>query len=118
MATIMRHGDYIAEVEYDPEIDKFYGCVINLSGPVTFYGQTVAELKRELAASIKVYLDVCRERGIEPEKPYSGRFNIRLGPDLHRELAAAAARAGKSLNTWAIEHLARAANSSESAATT
>lgn len=109
MATIMKHGDYLAEIEFDPGIDLFFGCVINLCGPVTFYGKSVEELRKEFAKSIKVYLDVCRERGLEPEKPYAGRFDIRMSPELHRELAAAAARAGKSLNAWVIEHLQDAA---------
>ena len=104
MAT-MKYDDYIATIEFDPEIDMFIGCVINLSGPVTFYGKSTTELKREFKKSIQVYLDVCKERGIQPEKPYSGRFNIRMTPQQHRYFAQLAAAKGKSLNTWALETL-------------
>lgn len=41
MATIMRQGEYVAAVEYDPDIDLFFGNVINLSSPLTFYGRSL-----------------------------------------------------------------------------
>ncbi|MGQ0594605.1 MAG: toxin-antitoxin system HicB family antitoxin, partial [Gammaproteobacteria bacterium] len=56
-----------------------------------------------------VYLLGCRARGVVPEPPAAGRFNCRVSPVLPRARAAAAARAGKSLNAWAIEHLQDAA---------
>jgi predicted HicB family RNase H-like nuclease len=57
------------------------------------------------------YLNFCAERGEEPEKPFSGKFNVRLDPELHREAYVAAKSSGLSLNTWivkAIEHEAHA----------
>ena len=104
----MKYGDYVATIEYDSDIDLFIGCVINLGGPVTFYGKSSAELKREFRKSIQVYLDVCKERGIKSEKPYSGRFNIRMTPQQHRYFAQLAATKGKSLNSWARETLKHA----------
>ena len=78
---------------------------MNLSDPITFYGRSIEELKNEFKKSIQVYLDVCKERGIKPEKPYSGRFNIRMTPQQHRRLAQIASSEGKSLNAWALEAL-------------
>jgi len=116
MATTMKFEDYLATIEFDPEIEMFYGSVVNLSSPVTFYGKSVEELREEFAQSIKVYLEVCEERGIEPEKPFSGRFNIRMTPACHRALAQAAARHGKSLNAFAMEVLEGAIDEAEVAA--
>ncbi len=110
MATIMRHGDYIANIEYDPDIDLFCGSVINLSSPITFYGKSTEELKCEFAKSVQTYLDVCKERNIQPEKPFSGRFNIRMTPEQHRRYTYQAAAEGKSLNVWAIDALERASH--------
>ncbi len=103
MATTLKHGDYIATVEYDPDLDSFFGRVANIRDVVTFYGRSVDELRREFAASIEIYLDFCRERGVEPSKPFSGVLNLRLGPERHGRAAAAAALTGKSLNAWLIE---------------
>ncbi|NOX60516.1 MAG: type II toxin-antitoxin system HicB family antitoxin [Chloroflexi bacterium] len=66
----MKFGNYIASVEYDAEIDMFFGRVVNLSSPITFYGRSVDELKTAFEQSLATYLEVCRERGLEPEKPH------------------------------------------------
>lgn len=108
MATIMHHGQYIAAIEYDPDIDLFFGSVINLSSPITFYGKSTEDLKREFEKSIQTYQDVCKERNLQPEKPFSGRFNIRMTPDQHRRYTYRAAAEGKSLNSWAVEALEQA----------
>lgn len=105
MAT-MEYKGFMAAIEYDEELDGFMGTVLNVSSPITFYGQNPEELHREFTNSVETWLDVCRERGIEPEKPYSGRMTIRLAPELHKSLALTAARSGKSLNTWVVDSLA------------
>ena len=105
--TTMRFGQYIAKIEYDPDVDHFCGRVVNLSSPVTFQGRTPAELRREFNASIKTYMDICRERGIEPEKPYSGKFNVRISPETHRKAALAASLRGTSLNTFVDEAISK-----------
>jgi predicted HicB family RNase H-like nuclease len=56
-----------------------------------------------------VFLEVCREKGIEPRRHYSGKFNIRIPPELHERLAILAQAEGKSLNTLAQEALQRVA---------
>ncbi|MCP4624235.1 MAG: type II toxin-antitoxin system HicB family antitoxin [bacterium] len=109
MGTIMRYDKYIANIEFDSEIEMFFGSISNLSSPITFYGKSTTELKKEFKKSIESYLKVCREKNIEPEKPFSGRFNIRLTPEKHSQLAQAAVAAGKSLNQWALDALDEAA---------
>lgn len=49
---------------------------------------------------------MCEEDGVEPRKWYSGRFNLRISPELHASAAAAAAAEGKSLNQWIAGALA------------
>ena len=107
--TLMRHGDYVARVTYDEEIDSFFGEVINTSDAITFYGRSVEDLKREMANSIEVHLEACRAKGVEPSRPYSGKFNVRLLPAEHARIAGAAAASGKSMNAWIAEFLAAAA---------
>lgn len=107
--SIMHHGDYIARIDYDEEREVFHGRIVNLRDVVNFYGHTPEELKREFANSLNTYLELCRERGIEPAKPFSGRFNIRMSPELHRRLAEAAEQHGQSLNSWARQTLDEAA---------
>ena len=82
--------------------------LVNIRDVVNFYGASVTELQEEFRNSMAAYLDVCREEGIEPDKPFSGRFNLRLPPELHRAIADASALEGKSLNGWVMDVLAEA----------
>ena len=50
-------------------------------------------------------LEVCNEKGIEPRKHFSGKFNLRIPPELHEKLAIAAQAEGKSINMLAQEAL-------------
>lgn len=107
MAT-MEYNGYIAAIEYDGDTDSFFGNVINLSSPVTFLGKTTEALHNEFKISIDTYLDLCKEHGLTPEKPYSGRMTVRIPPSMHKEVATAAAIAGKSINSWVVDSLKRA----------
>ena len=94
-----------AKIEYDSEIDMFRGETLGLNGGADFYGQTPDELRLEFKNSLKVFLDVCQEKGIDPYKEYSGKFNLRIPTDLHAEIASKASAEGKSLNQWVVEAL-------------
>ena len=69
----------------------------------------VETLKKEFQISIDEYLAVCEEHGITPQPPFSGKLNLRLGPDLHARVAALAARSGMSINSWIKDALERQA---------
>jgi len=111
---MMEYKGYTATVEYDDDADVFHGQVLNLRDVITFQGTSVAELKNEFANSVEDYLEFCRLRGEEPEKALSGRFLVRVDPDLHRMLAAAASRQGISLNAWVSKALQRSVQPDQS----
>ena len=67
---------------------------------VTFEAADVEGLKREFRISIDDYLAWCEEDGVEPRRPFSGNLNLRLGSDLHRQVAVEAAVNGMSINEW------------------
>jgi len=96
---------YRAVIQYDPEIEMFRGEFIGLNGGADFYAKDIEGLRREGEISLKVFLDMCREDGVEPRKEYSGKFNLRVPPLLHAEIVAKAAASGKSLNQWITETL-------------
>lgn len=95
----MNYKGYIGKVEYDEDAHIFSGEVINTRTVITFQGTSVDELEREFKNSIDDYLEWCKEDNIEPEKPYSGKFNVRLTPELHQKVATKAKILGISLNT-------------------
>lgn len=103
--NMMTLDGYNAKIEYDSDLDMFRGDILGLSGGADFYGKNPKELRTEFKKSLDVFLQVCREKGIEPRKNYSGKFNLRIPPDLHEKLAIVAQAEGKSINTLAQEAL-------------
>jgi len=107
--NIMQVNGYKARIEYDAELDQFRGEILGINGSADFYGNTPAALRREFKKSLQVFLDVCEEKGISPSKEYSGKFNLRISPQLHSTIATIAAGQKKSINEWVSETLKKSA---------
>jgi len=105
---MMEYKGYFAKVEFDDDDNIFHGEVINLRDVITFEGETVKELKQAFQDSVDDYLDFCAERGEEAEKPYSGKFVVRVEPELHKNITIEARKKGMSLNVWVKKALSRA----------
>lgn len=101
----MKVNDYKAKIEYDPELDQFRGEILGLNGSADFYGKNPAELRKEFKNSLRVFLEVCKEKKINPTKQYSGKFNLRIPARLHSEIAARASAEDKSINQLVSEIL-------------
>lgn len=102
---MMEYKGYVAEIEFDDSVGRLHGRVVN-SGPypiASFEATDVVGLRAEFHRSIDEYLLSCKEDGVEPRRPFSGRLNVRLGQELHHRVARAAAESGVSLNRW-IQH--------------
>ena len=53
-----------------------------------------------------VFLKGSKEKGVEPRRHYSGKFNLRIPPERRERLAIAAQAEGKNLTMLAQEALA------------
>jgi predicted HicB family RNase H-like nuclease len=105
--NLMTVDGYSAKIEYDSDTDLFRGEILGLNGGADFYGANPDELRQEFKKSLDVFMEVCKEKGIEPRKQFSGKFNLRIPPELHERLAIEAQAQGKSLNSLAQETLER-----------
>lgn len=103
--SVMTVDDFQAKIEYAPELDLFRGEILGLNGGADFYGKNPKQLRAEFKKSLEVFLAVCREQGIEPRRRFSGKFNLRIPPELHERLAIVAQVEGKSINALAQEAL-------------
>ena len=110
MMNLMKIDNINAVIKYDPEIEMFRGEFIELNGGADFYAKDIESLKKEGAISLKVFLDACKKRNIEPKKRYSGKFNVRVPSNLHADITSAAMAEGKSLNQWIVDTLEHAAH--------
>jgi predicted HicB family RNase H-like nuclease len=105
----MTYKGYTARIEYDERDNLFAGRILGIHTIISFHGETVAELRAEFELAIKDYLADCKQQGIHPEKPASGKLMLRVPPEIHGRAIVAAQAAGKSLNQWATEVLQHAA---------
>lgn len=106
----MEYKGYTGIVEFDDDAGVFTGEVVGIRDVVTFRGTTVGELRESFKKSIDFYLALCEEQGEPPDHPFSGKFMVRVNPELHRAIATRAKKAGKSLNAWITESLTKTAN--------
>ncbi len=104
---MMEYRRYTATVEFDESVGRLHGRVVNSGAyPIaTFEATDVDGIRRGFHRSVDEYLESCKEDGIEPRKPFSGKLHVRLGPDLHQRVARSAAESGLSLNRWIMQVL-------------
>ncbi|HGG60000.1 MAG TPA: type II toxin-antitoxin system HicB family antitoxin [Gammaproteobacteria bacterium] len=97
----MSYKGYLGTVEYSPEDHCLYGKLAYIRDLVNYEATNVEDLEREFRNAVDEYLEDCKKLSKEPDKPFKGSFNIRIGPDLHR--AAVIASGGNSLNAFVCE---------------
>jgi len=102
---IIEYKGYSGKVVFDDEAGIFHGSVIDLRDVITFQGTCVEDLRQAVADSVDDYLEFCAELGREPEKPFSGKFVVRIEPALHREITIKAKAENVSLNQWVSSRL-------------
>jgi predicted HicB family RNase H-like nuclease len=102
---MMEYRGYVGKVEIDNEAGILHGDVINIRDVITFEGTSVDGIQQAFRESVDDYLDLCTQRGESPEKPFSGKFVVRVPAELHRQAYIQAKLADKSLNGWVTDVL-------------
>jgi predicted HicB family RNase H-like nuclease len=102
---VLEYKGYRGQVEFDDEAGLLHGEVLGVRDVVTFEGKSVEELEEAFRDSIDDYLEFCSEIGKNPDKPFSGNFQLRISPELHRDAWLQSQREGKSLNQWVADRL-------------
>ena len=97
---MLEYKGYVAKIDFDNELDCFVGEVTNIRDVITFQGNTAKELKEELKNSVNCYMDFCKKKNKDPDRPFSGQFMVRISPEIHREIYSAAKNNGLSVNKW------------------
>ncbi len=97
---LLTYRGYHASAEYYPDDKIIFGEVLDLDDTVIFEVRDAAEVEAAFHAAVDDYLAHCERIGKPPDKPYSGRFNLRLPPHLHRAATMAAKAGEESLNAF------------------
>ncbi|MBO6096839.1 MAG: type II toxin-antitoxin system HicB family antitoxin [Bacteroidales bacterium] len=104
----LKYKGYIGSVAYSEPDKVFYGKLEGIDDLVNYEGESVQELTSAFHEAVEDYLIFCEEHNCKPEKSYSGAFNVRVAPSLHRDIANLAAEAGISINAFVKRALAEA----------
>ena len=102
----MTYKGYVSTIEYSGEDNCLFGLIAGIRDIISYEGESVAEIRTAFEEAVDDYLEHCAATGKEPNKPYSGKFVLRLDPVVHARLAVKAQASGKSLNQYAAEVLA------------
>jgi predicted HicB family RNase H-like nuclease len=103
MSKPMTYKGYSAHIEYSDEDGCFVGRVAGIRDIITFHGESVQDIKHAFEEAVDFYLESCSARGEVPNKPFTGRFVVRVSPELHNAIAEAAKKNHKSINAWVAE---------------
>ena len=102
---------YTYRVTWSAEDQEYVGLCAEFPGLSWLAADHEEALRgiRQLVAEVIADMQANQENIPEPvaARNYSGRFMVRIPPELHRELALEAAEAGISLNRLASDKLSR-----------
>lgn len=100
MSDIFRYKDFIGSIETSTEDMCLHGKLLFINDTVTYEAKDLAELKKEFENAVDDYLTTCKKLKREPQKPYKGSLNVRIGEELHKKAALQALLLGISINEF------------------
>ncbi len=95
---VLEYKGYFAKIRYSVEDKVLFGKIEGIKDLVTFESNSINNIEKEFHQAVDDYLAYCADLGQEPDKIYSGNFNIRINPELHRQLSMAAIKNDISTN--------------------
>lgn len=112
MNNTMEYKDYIGSVEFSESEAVFFGKVMGIKSLISYHGTNAKELVGGFHNAVEEYLATCERTGVEPERAYKGSFNVRISPELHKQLVVCATARQMSLNSFVEQALRQAVDSS------
>jgi predicted HicB family RNase H-like nuclease len=79
----MSDDGYTAKIEFDERDNIFDGRLLGMRTMIRFHVETVVELRQAFEGAVNEFLADCREQGVKPEKPASGKLMLRVSPEIH-----------------------------------
>lgn len=98
MSNLLTYKSYSGSVEVSMEDDCLFGHILFINDIISFEGNNPSELKKDFERAVDHYIHFCAKTGKEPNKPFSGVFNVRTTPELHKSLALKARELGLNQN--------------------
>lgn len=100
MNNTLEHKGYIGSIEFSAEDKCLFGKIEFINDLILFDGESVEQIERAFQDAVNSYIDFCTSQGKEPNQPFKGSFNVRVGETLHRLAALEAKKTGVTLNDY------------------
>ncbi|MBA2656037.1 MAG: type II toxin-antitoxin system HicB family antitoxin [Tatlockia sp.] len=108
MKNMMKYKGYYGSIEFDADDLLLYGKLEFINSLISYEGETAKQIDSAFREAVEDYLLICKERGVEPEKPFKGSLNVRIGAERHEKAVLVAKELGcSSLNDFfklALDH--------------
>lgn len=98
--TTSSYKGYIGSAEISLEDNCLHGRILFIDDLISYEGQTPKELEVAFKEAVDRYIEHCSKTGKSANKPYSGSFNVRITPELHRSASQYARKNDMSLNEF------------------
>jgi predicted HicB family RNase H-like nuclease len=105
MSNILEYKGYLGSVEFSAEDKCLFGKLEFITDLILFEGQSVEEIRIAFEEAVNAYIELCKAEEKEPDQPFKGSFNVRVGEALHRRTAIDAKRTGVTLNEYVKQAL-------------
>ncbi|NGM85987.1 type II toxin-antitoxin system HicB family antitoxin [Parapusillimonas sp. SGNA-6] len=105
MSNLLEYKGYLGSVEFSAEDKCLFGKLEFITDLILFEGQSVEEMRAAFEEAVDAYIELCKSEKKEPDQPFKGSFNVRVGESLHRRSAIDAKRTGVTLNEYVKQAL-------------
>ena len=107
MSDLLEYKGFFGTVEFSAVDRVLHGRVLGINGLISYEGDSIQSLKTDFEGAIDDYLEMCAEEGVEPQRAYKGKFNVRVSQELHKSLVLYSASHGQTLNSTVEEAIRR-----------
>ena len=100
MKDVLVYKDFLGSVHFSADDEVFFGKIEGIEDLISFEGKSVKEIKKAFEEAVDDYIELCAQNEKDIERSYKGSFNVRMSPDLHRQVKRTAVKLGISLNQF------------------
>ena len=100
MKPPFEYKSFYGSAEVNVTDNMLHGKLLFIADIVTYAAVSPSALKIAFEETVDDYISTCVELGDEPNVPFKGSFNVRVGPDRHKNASLASMQQNVSLNDW------------------
>lgn len=98
--SLMEYKGYFGSYELSVEDCVFFGKIEFIKDLISYEGESAEEILTSFYDDVEDYIETCQKEGRQPDKPFKGSLNVRIGEELHRKVAMAARKKNLTINNY------------------